>query len=71
MFDELKPPLNFVLDDLYEENNNDVAFVLLSGDRFGASSAVLGHHSAMIKERYIQEGILEIEADEFSYDTVK
>ena len=52
-------------------SNNNAAFLLENGKRFGASSLMLGIHSPVIKERYVKEGILEIEADDFSFDTVK
>ena len=68
---DLQLPLNFGLADLYEPNNNNAAFIFADNQRFGASSLMLGYHSPVIKEKYIKEGILEIEADEFSYDTIK
>ena len=68
---ELQLPLNFGLDDLYERNNNNAAFILADGKRFGASSLMLGYHSPVIKEKYIKQGILEIDADEFSFEAVK
>ena len=68
---ELQLPLNFGLEDLYVHSNNNAAFIVENGKRFGASSLMLGIHSPVIKEKYVKEGILEIEADDFSYDTVK
>ena len=67
----LQLPLNFGLDDLYEPNNNNAAFIFPDGKRFGASSLMLGFQSPVIKEKYIKEGILEIDADEFSYEAIK
>ena len=69
--DDLKLPLNFGLEDLYENANNNAAFLLAGGERFGAASLMLGFHSPVIKEKYIKQGILEIEADEFSLAAVK
>ena len=68
---ELQLPLNFELEDLYVISNNNAAFLLENGKRFGASSIILGFHSPVIKEKYVKQGILEIDADDFSYDTVK
>ena len=69
--EDLKLPLNFGLEDLYEHANNNAAFLLAGGERFGAASLMLGLHSPVIKEKYIKQGILEIEAEEFSLAAVK
>ena len=68
---ELKLPTNFGLDALYETNNNNAAFLLENGERFGASSLMLGLHSPVLKNKYIKEGILDIGADEFSAGAVR
>ena len=68
---KLKLPVDFGLEDLYQQNNNNAAFILADGERFAASSLMLGFHSPVIKERYINEGILDIDAEEFPRESVK
>ena len=67
---KMKLPMDFGLDKLYEENYNNMYFILQNGRKMGAAALMLAIHSPVLDQNYIKPGIKEIDVEEFRPETV-